>query len=261
MGKIRPVNTEDELSVVEHLDELRTRIVVVLGFFVVALAVCFWQNKEVLAIVNAPLPEGLVPATFGVSEAFMATLTVSGYAALIITSPLIVYEIWAFVVPALSTTERRVAKPMVLLTPLLFVLGCLFGYFIVLPAALGFLLNFNSEQFNMLLRASEYYSFFGLTVLTMGTLFELPLAILIASRLGLVTADQLRSNRRYAILIIAVVAMLLPGVDPISMLIEMLPLLVLFEMSIWLTVWFGAPTASESGESSPAVVEPDTAMR
>lgn len=261
MGKIRPVGNQDELSVVEHLDELRNRIVIVLGVFGVVLAGCFWRNNDVLTIVNAPLPREIVPATFGVSEAFMSTLTVSGYAALIITSPLIVYEIWAFIVPALSAPERRVARPMVLLTPLLFVAGCLFGYFIVLPAALGFLLNFNSEQFNMLLRASEYYSFFGLTVLTMGLLFELPLAILIASRMGLVTPQQLRENRRYAVLIIAVIAMMLPGVDPISMLIEMVPLIVLFELSIWLSIWFGSPRESSEGEETPATGEPDAAMR
>ncbi len=261
MGKIRPVNADDQLSVVEHLDELRTRIIVVLAFFSVVLAVCFWRNHDVLTIVNSPLPEGLVPATFGVSEAFMATLTVSAYAALIITSPLIVYEIWAFVVPALSSAEKRVARPMVVLTPLLFAGGCLFGYFIVLPAALGFLLSFNEEQFNMLLRASEYYSFFGLTVLTMGVLFELPLAILIAARLGVVTSDQLRQNRRYAVLVIAVVAMLLPGVDPVSMLIEMVPLLLLFELSVWLTVWFGDPRRPAEATSEGAVAGPDTAMR
>jgi sec-independent protein translocase protein TatC len=261
MGKIRPINHEDELSVVEHLDELRTRIIVVLVFLGAVFAVCFWQNKEILSIVNGPLPDGKLPATFGVSEAFMSTLTVSGYAALIVTSPLIIYEIWAFVVPAFSEREKRVAKPLVLMTPLLFISGCVFGYFVVLPPAINFLLGFNSDQFNILLRASEYYSFFGLTVLMMGLLFEMPLAILIASRMGLVTSQQLRANRRYAVLAIALVAMLLPGVDPVSMLIEMVPLLLLFELSIWLTVWFGAPgdEGADAGVVEPAPT--DVAMR
>ncbi len=261
MGKIKPINHEEELSLVEHLDELRTRLIVVLGIFGVVLAVCFWQNNWILSVVNAPLPDGKVPATFGVSEAFMSTLTVSAYAALIITSPLIVYQVYAFVVPAFSDDERRVALPLLLLTPLLFVAGCVFGYYIVLPPAVHFLLGFNDNEFNILVRASDYYSFFGMTVLAMGALFELPLAILIASRMGFVTASQLRANRRYAVVIIAVVAMLLPGVDPVSMLIEMVPLLILFELSIWLTVWFGAPAVKPDSAAHSAHNNPDPAMR
>lgn len=261
MGKIKPIAHEDELSLVEHLDELRTRLIVLLVAFGIVLGICFWQNKEILEIVNGPLPEGMLPSTFGVSEAFMSTLTVTAYAALIVISPLIVYQFYAFVVPAFSDEERRVATPLMLLAPLLFVAGCVFGYYIVLPPAVTFLLGFNDEQFNILLRASDYYSFFGLTVLAMGALFELPLAILIAARMGVVTSDQLRANRRYAILIIAIVAMLLPGVDPVSMLIEMVPLLVLFELSIWLTVWFGKPRQAAATPAQGNTPKPDAAMR
>lgn len=261
MGKIRPIQPSDELSLVEHLDELRTRLIIVVAFFGVALAVSFWKNQEILEIVNGPLPAGKVPATFAVSEAFMATLTVSSYAALIVTSPLIVYEIWAFIVPALSAGEKRVAKPLVIMTPALFVAGCVFGYLVVLPPAVNFLLGFNAEQFNVLLRASDYYSFFGLTVLAMGLLFELPLAVLIATRVGLVTPDQLRANRRYGLVVIAVIAMLLPGVDPVSMLIEMVPLLVLFEFSIWLSVWFGKPRVVAESEAVVGPTGPESAMR
>lgn len=261
MGKIRPIQPSDELSLVEHLEELRSRLIIVAGFFGVALAICFWQNQAILEVVNGPLPAGKVPATFAVSEAFMATLTVSTYAALIITSPLIVYETWAFVVPALSAGEKRVAKPLVVMTPALFVAGCVFGYFIVLPPAVNFLLGFNAEQFNVLLRASDYYSFFGMTVLAMGLLFELPLAVLIAARVGLVTPDQLRANRRIAVVVIAVIAMFLPGVDPVSMLIEMVPLLLLFELSIWLAVWFGKPREQTSDDAVAPPADPESAMR
>ncbi|MGB1582323.1 MAG: twin-arginine translocase subunit TatC [Solirubrobacterales bacterium] len=252
MGKIKPISHEDELSLIEHLDELRTRLIVLLLAFLVVGGLCFWQNNAILEIVNAPLPPEMIPSTFGVSEAFMSTLTVSLYAALIIVSPLLVYEVYAFVVPAFSDQEKRVARPLVVVAPLLFVAGSAFGYFVVLPAALNFLLGFNAEEFNMLLRARDYYSFFGMTVLSMGALFELPLAILVAARLGFVTPHQLRTNRRYAVLIIAVVAMLLPGTDPITMLISMVPLLVLFEISIWLTVWFGSPSNAISQSSDLA---------
>ena len=253
--RIKPVDHDDELSVVEHLDELRTRLITVGVVFTAVLALTFWQNDRVLDIVNKPLPDGKVPATFGVSEAFMSTMTVSIYAALILTMPLILWHIYAFVIPAFSEQERKVATPLLVLTPFLFLSGVAFGYFFVMPAATGFLLNFNDDQFDIFVRASEYYSFFGLTTLAMGLLFEMPLAILIATRIGLVTPTQLRNNRRYALLVIAVAAMLLPGTDPVSMLIEMAPLIVLFEFSIWLAVWFGpkskvGSSAADQGQQS-----------
>ena len=252
MARIKKVSHEDELSLVEHLDELRTRLIVLVCAFVVVGGICFWQNHAVLDIVNRPLPSGKQPSTFAVSEAFMSTMTVCFYAALIILSPLVVYQAYAFVVPAFTEQERRVATPILFLAPTLFIAGTVFGYFLVLPPALHFLLNFNSDQYNVMVRASDYYSFFGLTVLAMGLLFELPLAILIASRLGIVTPRQLRQNRRYAIVIIAVVAMLLPGTDPVSMIIEMVPLLILYELSIWLAAWLGKPQRSAPGAQEVA---------
>ncbi len=263
--RIAPVEHQQELSVVEHLDELRSRLIMVAAAFGVVLAAAFWQNHRILDVINRPLPEGKMPSTFGVSEAFMSTMTVSMYAALIVTLPLILWHVYAFVIPAFSENERKVATPLLLMTPVLFVAGVAFGYFLVLPAAVRFLLNFNDDQFNVLVRAQEYYSFFGLTVMAMGLLFELPLAILIATRLGFVTPAQLRANRRYALVLIAVVAMLLPGTDPVSMLIEMVPLLLLYELSIWVAVWFGrvSPRAAKQPDGPPGTqsAEPPAAVR
>ncbi|MBJ7347056.1 MAG: twin-arginine translocase subunit TatC [Thermoleophilaceae bacterium] len=232
--RITAVSHEDELSLVDHLDELRGRLISVIIVFVVALVVAFWQNAAILKFVNAPLPNGTVPSTFGVSEAFVATLTVASYAALIVTLPVLIYQIYAFVIPALSPDERRVALPLLLMAPVLFVAGVAFGYVLVLPAATHFLLNFNNDQFNVQVRAREYYSFFAITLLSVGLLFQLPIGILIATRIGLVSPQQLRDNRRYALLVIAIIAMLLPGTDPITMLISMVPLLILYEGSVQL---------------------------
>lgn len=263
--RIKPVGHEDELSVVEHLDELRTRLVTMGAVFAVALAVAFWQNEAVLEIINKPLPGGKVPATFGVAEAFMSTLTVAMYAALIVTMPLIFWNVYAFVIPAFSDQERRVATPLLVLAPLLFAGGATFAYFVVLPAAVTFLLGFNDDEFNILVRARDYYGFFGMTVVSLGVLFEMPLAILIASRLGVVTPAQLRANRRYAVLVIAIVAMLLPGTDPVTMLISMVPLLLLFEASIWLAVWLGKPVEREAEADSTSnlghAAKPDAVIR
>lgn len=228
------VSHEDQLTLVEHLDELRSRLMVSLFAFGVALALCFWQNHLLLDIANAPLPGDFVPITFGVAEPFTTTLTVSAYAAIVLTLPVLIYEIYAFALPALKPTERKAVMPFLLLAPFLFVAGVAFAYFVVVPAATDFLLNFNQDEFNIQIRAREYYGFFAMTTAAVGLLFQVPIGILAVTRLGIATPEQIAANRRYAVLAIAVVAMLLPGTDPVTMIISMAPLLVLFEGSLLL---------------------------
>jgi sec-independent protein translocase protein TatC len=238
VARLRSVRHDEELSLVEHLDELRTRLVVVLVAFGVVLAVCFWQNHYILEVANRPLG-GIRLVTLGIAEQFTTTLMVSAYAALLLTMPLLLHQAYAFLLPAFSPSERRVALPLLLMVPVLFLGGVVFGYYVILPQALSFLLGFNADEFRVLPRAREYYSFAALSLLAVGVLFQIPVGVLAATRLGLVTTAQLRRNRRYAILVIAVVAMLLPGTDPVTMLLAMAPLLVLYELSILLAVLFG----------------------
>ena len=256
MARIRAVSHEDRLTLVEHLDELRTRIIIYLVVFCVALALCFWQNHLLLEIAAAPLPndhERLL--TFGVTEPFTTTVTVSVYGALLLSLPVLIYQVYAYVLPAFSATERRLVMPILLLAPLLFLAGVAFAYFVVMPLAVDFLLGFNDSQFNIQLRARDYYSFFSTMMLAGGLIFQLPLALIAVTRAGIVEVDQLSANRRYAYLAIAVVAAALPGVDPISMLIEMVPLLVLYELSILLARFFDRPAARE------ALAKPSTQER
>jgi sec-independent protein translocase protein TatC len=250
--RVKAVSHEDQLSLVEHLDELRFRIIVCIAVVGVALALCFWQNNLLLEIANGPLPDGRKLLTFGVTEPFTTTVTVAAYGALVLSMPFLLYQVYAYVLPAFSERERRTVLPILIVFPLLFLAGLAFSYFAVMPAAVNFLLNFNDSQFNIQVRARDYYSFFSMTMLAGGLIFQLPLAILAVTRLGIVKVEQLRSNRRYAYLLIALVAAALPGVDPVSMLIEMVPLLVLYELSILLARAFGRP-----GESD-GVAEPST---
>lgn len=255
MARMRAVSHEDRLTLVEHLDELRTRLVVCLVVLGVALALCFWQNHLLLEIASGPLPSDHKQLlTLGVTEAFTTTLTVSTYGALILAMPILLYQAYAYVLPAFSHRERRVILPILLLVPVLFLAGIAFSYFVVMPAAVKFLLNFNDSQFNVQVRARDYYSFFSTTMLAGGVIFQLPLGILAVTRLGIVSVDQLSKNRRYAYLIIAVVAAALPGIDPISMLIEMVPLLVLFELSILIARAFGTPREA-GGMARPSTQE------
>ncbi|MCO5314560.1 MAG: twin-arginine translocase subunit TatC [Solirubrobacterales bacterium] len=249
MGKLKPVQHDDQLSLVDHLDELRTRLIWSLGALVIAFAVCFWQSSRILDIAAAPLPaayQALI--VLAPTEAFMTTLTVSVYAAIIVASPFITYQLFAYILPAFSQRERRAILPVLITIPALFVAGVVFAYFVVLPAAINFLLSFNSAQFEVQLRAREYYSFFSMTVLAGGIVFQLPVVLLALVRLRIVSVEQLRHNRRYAWLAIAVIAAALPGVDPISMLIEMVPLLILYELSILLARGIGQPKEDPSEE-------------
>jgi sec-independent protein translocase protein TatC len=153
--------------------------------------------------------------------------------AFVLALPVLLYELYAFLLPALSPSQQRVATPLMLAIPVLFVAGAAFGYFVVLPAAVRFLQNFNSNEFNVLVQASQYYHFAAVTLLSMGLLFQIPVGILAATRAGVVTGAQLARNRRYAIAACGAVAALLPG-DAITMLLETVPLYLLFEASLLL---------------------------
>jgi sec-independent protein translocase protein TatC len=252
MPRVRPISHEERLSVVDHLDELRSRIVVSIVAFAVAFGLCLWQNHLILDILNRPLPDDTHPLTFGVTEPFMTTITNSGYAAIILALPVLLYEIYAFVLPAFSPRERRVALPMMLMIPLLFIAGVVFCYFVVLPSAIDFLLKFNAGEFNTQVRARDYYSFVTLTMLAMGLGFQVPVVILALVRLEIVSVETLRKNRRYAVLGAAVLAMLLPTVDPVSMLIETVPIYALYELSILLARVFGGRAEEVDGEVASA---------
>jgi sec-independent protein translocase protein TatC len=248
--RIKPASFDDRMSLVDHLDELRARLVVCIAIFGAALAVCFWQNHLLLELASAPLPAGHQKLiTFGVTEPFTTTLTVSAYAAIILALPFVLYQLYAFLLPAFSKQQQRMILPLLAMIPLLFIAGVAFGYFLVLPAAAKFLLNFNDTQFNVQVQAKEYYGFFAMTLLATGIVFQVPVGILAVTRLGIVKVEQLTKNRRYAYLVCAVVAAALPGVDPVSMLLEMAPLIVLYEFSILLAKAFGTP--AEHLESAP----------
>jgi sec-independent protein translocase protein TatC len=240
MRRLRPTRGDARLSVVDHLDELRSRVIVSLAAFGVALALCFWQNHLILSLVNRPL-HGRRPITLGPAEPFTTTFRLAAYAAILLTLPVLLYQAYAFVLPALTKRERRLTTPLILMVPALFLAGVAFGYLLVLPAALKFLLHFNSHEFNVQIRAADYYSFASQTLVACGLVFQVPVGILALTRLGVVTPEKLRHWRRYAIVGCAVVAMLLPGVDPVTMVLEMLPLVALYEVSIVLAALFGKP--------------------
>ena len=188
--------------------------------------------RDDVARLSVP-PQGDRPVTLGIGEPFTTTVTVSLVFALIVSLPFLLMQAHAFLVPALEPEQQKRVKPLTFAVPGLFISGVAFGYFIVVPAAVRFFQNFNSEQFNVLVQASQYYKFAATTMLAMGLLFQVPLAIIAVTRAGLITPRRLRRNRRYAVAACAALAAFLPG-DAITMLLETLPLYLLFELGVLL---------------------------
>ncbi len=301
---VQKVGHEDRLSMVAHLDELRTRLIVSLAVVGVAFGFCFWKNHELLHLIDLPLarqtqaqvkaghgplgatytvaqsardvavqlhtvvgvlsgsgqhaspaastaldhvasslerdikslsvpPQGDKPVTLGIGEPFTTTVTISFIFALILALPFVLYQAYGFLMPAFEPGQRRQLLPLVLAIPFLFVAGVMFGYFVVLPAAVRFFQNFNSAQFNVLVQASQYYKFAATTLLAMGLLFQVPVGIVAITRAGIVSPRRLRKSRRYAVVACGAVAALLPG-DAITLLLETVPLYVLFEVGVLL---------------------------
>lgn len=319
MAKVmRPIGHEERLSMIEHLDELRSRMIICLVALSVAFAVCFVENHALIGLLNRALPstntaagpqglaafqkdtaterQGLLtaaqgaaqlaaspqlsasaraaaakiakgnreaaqalpkviptkekPITVGVGEPFMTTLAVCAYFALLFTLPILIYQLYAFIIPALSAQERRAAIPVMLAAPLLFTVGVFFAYFVVLPPAVHFLQGYNSQEFNILVGAKTYYTFEILTMLGIGLAFQLPLGLLGFQRAGIINGSTLTRNWRYAVVGIAVLAAAMPGADPVTTGLETLPLVVLYLASIVLLKFADRRAAARAVEEA-----------
>jgi sec-independent protein translocase protein TatC len=297
---LRPIGHEDRLSIVDHLDELRSRLFICLAVLAVAFGFCFWQNHPLINLLNRALPEtsavashnGLAsvpdqsaqerkgvaelekganalaasstlstadraaatemaqgaaqiakslptkvsdqekPITIGVGESFTTTLTVAAYFALLFSLPLLIYEAYAFVIPALNPKERHAALPIMAVAPALFITGVVFAFFVVMTPAVHFLQGYNHEEFDVLVQAKSYYTFEILTMLAIGVAFQMPLGLLGLHRVGVIDGNTLTKHWRYATVIIAVVAAAMPGADPVTTGLETTPLVILFLASI-----------------------------
>ncbi len=319
MPAVRPIGHEQRISIVDHLDELRSRLIISIAVLVGCFAFCYWQNHAILKIVNQPLADaqrsggqdslqqsqrfdqaletmlkqlapalqsasrsldslaaeagvsaatklqaerareqlakasaatalatkavptdrGRRPLTLGVAEPFVATFTVAAYAALLLALPFILYQIYAFILPAFDPKERKIVVPMMALIPLLFAAGVLFGYYGALPRAVNFLQNYNSGEFDIQIQARDYYRFVVLFLALMGLVFQIPVGVLVLTRTGVVDARTLWKRQGYVILGISIVAAVAtPTPDPVTMLVTMLPLIVLYELSIGLAYIF-----------------------
>ena len=223
----------EEATLVEHLGELRARLLIALAAFVPAFVLAFAFHERLIEWLTDPLPPGRRLLTLGVTEPFFTSLKVSFFAALALSLPVLLYQLWAFLAPAFKEQSQRVVALASALGGLLFAGGVAFGYFVVLPKALDFLTTFNEDLFDVQIRASYYFSFVLVALLAMGLVFELPVFVLTLVRLQIVTSAQLRRNWRLGIFVVVLVAVLLPTVDPVSLAFEAVPLLALYFVSVW----------------------------
>ncbi len=225
----------EEATLVEHLGELRARVVVVLVALAASFSVTYAFRGHVLHWLNAPLPDRIQkPVTFGVAEPFTTSIWVSFWAGLLIALPIVIWQIWAFFAPAFSEHYQRTMAVLVGAATVLMVGGVLFGYFVALPAAVKFLTNYDSSRYEILIRARDYYSFCTQVLFAVGLVFEVPMIVLGLVQLRVLSAARLRRTWRVGLAIMAVVAVALPGVDPVTTIFEMIPLMVLYGASIWL---------------------------
>jgi sec-independent protein translocase protein TatC len=226
----------EEATLVEHLDELRSRLIVSIAVLVPAFLLAFAFHEELIDWLMEPLPDDKRLVTLGVTEPFTTSVKVSLIAAIALALPVLLWQTWSFLAPAVEQHHQRVVLTLVALATALFVCGVMFMYYIVLPRALDFLTNFDDELYDNQIRASYYLSFVSWTLLAGGLAFLMPIFVLGLVRLRIVSSSQLRSNRRIAFVALLVFAILLPTVDPVSLAFEVVPLVLLFELSIWLSV-------------------------
>jgi sec-independent protein translocase protein TatC len=230
------------MSLIDHLTELRTRLIKVMMFFVVMVGVCFYFAQEIFVLLVIPLKQALgeqvTVSYFAPHETFFVYMNLSLYAALIISVPIIIHQIWAFVAPGLYYSEQKAIKPFLFLAPMMFVVGGLFAYHFVLPSALAFFSSFQASvdhgdiQILQQIRVQEYAHFALSFILVFGVTFELPVILILLGIFGVISATDLKQYRKYAILIIATISAIVTPPDLISMFGLAIPLQLLYEISI-----------------------------
>ncbi len=227
----------EEATLTEHLGELRSRVVFCLLALSVTFGVAYAFHGTLLHWLNRPLPKGFKPTTLSVTEPFLTSFWISLWAAIIMALPVILWQVWGFFAPAFQKHTQRIVATFAFLSAFLLAAGVLFGYFVVMKPAVHFLTNYDHTHYNIQIQAKSYYPFVMLVLVACAVVFELPMFMLALARIGILPAEKLRRNRRLGYVIVAALAVALPGVDPVTTTLEMIPMMVLFEASIWMIVF------------------------
>jgi sec-independent protein translocase protein TatC len=228
----------EEATLVEHLGELRARLIVSLGALAVAFIVTYVFHDRILDWLNRPLPDNLQkPVTFSPIEPFATSILVSLWAALLLALPVLFWQLWAFLAPAFEEHRQRSIALLVAFATLLGLGGVAFGYYVILPPAIHFLTNYDSAQYQILIRARDYYRFVSFVLIGVALAFEVPVFVLALVRLRILSAAQLRHTWRLGIFVMTVIGVILPGVDPVTTILSVIPLVLLYVLSIGLATF------------------------
>jgi sec-independent protein translocase protein TatC len=228
----------EEATLVEHLGELRTRLIICLGALAAGFGIAYGFHGRILHWLNRPLPDDLdKPVTFSPIEPFATSIMVCLWAGLLLALPIVLWQLWAFLAPALEERRQRSMLIPVAFATVLGLGGVLFGYFVILTPAIHFLTNYDSSYYNIQIRARDYYRFVSFVLLGVAVAFEVPVFVLALVRLRILSAAQLRHTWRVGVFVMTVVGVILPGVDPVSTLLSVIPLVVLYVLAIGLATF------------------------
>jgi sec-independent protein translocase protein TatC len=247
------MSEDDKLPFTEHLEELRKRLIVSFVAVGIGFVLSYGFKEKIFTLLTRPLisamGEGDKLIFTSLPEAFFTYLKVALLSGLMLAAPVVIYQFWMFVAPGLYKNERRMLMPIVFLSSLFFVGGALFGYFVVFPFGFKFLLGFASETIQPLPSMREYLGFSAKLLLAFGAVFELPLVLTFMARMGLVTVDFLKKNRKYAVLLFFAGSAILTPPDVVTQVMMALPLMVLYEISIFGAKIFGKKKPEEDPEA------------
>lgn len=257
---------EDELAgseapLLDHLIELRKRLIQSLIVLAVLLVVCFIFSGQIFNILLEPYrsvvpnPEELSLIYTAPQEFFFTQLSIAFFGAVFIGFPYLAVQIYKFVAPGLYKHERKAFVPYLVATPIFFFTGGLLVYFVVLPMALGFFLGMETENVSMLVRTSEYLGLAMTLIIAFGICFQLPVILTLLAQIELVTTDQLKKGRRYAIVGILAVAAFITPPDPISQIGLAMPVYLLYEGSIWAVKWIERRRARKEAAEAARVAQ------
>ncbi len=235
MPEKKVLTPEEELPVTEHIEELRYRLFKSVAAIVVGFLIAWPFKKKLLLFLERPLPENLHGKLIFLSppEAFFTALKVSFFAGILLAMPYVLYQLWKFIEPGLYEHEKKFILPFMFFSVMFFFAGAAFAYFVILPFGLKFLLSFMGDLLTPQITIGSYISFVIQMILAFGFVFLLPVVVWLLSKLGVINYRMLEKNRKFAILIIFIIAAILTPPDVFSQVMMALPLIVLYELSIW----------------------------
>jgi len=247
---------DEKMPVTSHLEELRTRLVRILAAIGIGFVACYGFKEKLFEVLTIPLANVLPEQSYmiftSLPEAFFTYLKVSFLASILLTSPYILFQIWRFISPGLYSKEKRHAVPFVIFSTIFFIGGALFAYFLVFPLGFKFFVAFGTDTIKPMISIREYLSFSMKLLIAFGVIFELPIFMFFLGRIGLVQSNTLITKRKFAILLVFVIAALFTPPDVVTQCLMAVPLIMLYEISIWVV---------KLGEKKPAPAEEESEER